>query len=91
MEIVTYILIILLLVLVGVSGLQFSYTFYVDRLNRMRQKHIRELERRCVLLRQQLEDAEQMLAERDAHIGRLFSESVTDDDVWAEVIDVESR
>ena len=82
-----YILIGLLLVLVGVAGLQFTYMFYLDRLDRERKKHVRYLERRNKRLTDKLESAEQRLTEQTAIIEKVYPEYVFDDELWADVID----
>ena len=82
-----YILIGLLLVLVGVTGLQFTYMFYLDRLDRERKQHVRYLERRNKRLTEQLELAEQRLADHPAILAKVDPEYVFDDELWADVID----
>lgn len=82
-----YILIGLLLVLVGVAGLQFTYMFYLDRLDRERKKHVRYLERRNKRLTDQLESAENRLADQTAIIEKVYPEYVFEDELWADVID----
>jgi hypothetical protein len=89
MQIVVFLLIGLVLVLVGVSGLQFSYMFYVDRLNRARSRHLRDLERRCLRLTESLDAARSTIAERDDLIRRYFADGAEGEDVWAEVIDID--
>lgn len=71
-----YVLIGLCLVLVGVTGLQFTYLAYVDRLNRERRKYLQALESKYAVLSERLAKAEHRLAEQ--------AESV---ESWAEVIE----
>ena len=87
MQIINYVLIVLLLVLVGVAGLQFTYLFYADRLDIERRKHLRDLERRAKELRSQLDVAEQKIAEQHALLERLVPEYIAEDDVWSDVIE----
>ena len=82
-----YILIGVSLVLVGVAGLQFTYMFYLDRLDRERKKHVRYLERRVKRLSDQLESTERRLADQTSVLEQIYPEYVFDDDAWAEVID----
>lgn len=87
MQILTYSLIVLLLVLVGVAGLQFSYMFYVDRLNRERKAYLRDLERRARRLNEKLEQAEAKIAEQSALLAKFVPEYVTEDETWADILD----
>ncbi len=77
-----YFLIGLCLVLVGVVGLQFTYLFYVDRLNRERRKYLKALEQRCHDLTARLEHAELRVAEQDELLETIFEE-----EPWADVIE----
>ena len=87
MQIINYVLIVLLLVLVGVAGLQFTYLFYADRLDRERRKHLRELERQAKQLRADLDRAEQKIAEQNALLQKYVPEYIGDEDVWSDVIE----
>ena len=82
-----YILIGLSLVLLGVVGLQFTYMFYLDRLDRERKKHLRHLERRNLSLAGQLEAANRRIAEHTAVIEKIYPDSVLEDESWADVIE----
>lgn len=73
----------LLFVLVGVAGLQFTYLFYFDRIDRERKKHIHELEQRSKTLAEKLDIAERRVEEQDKTLSELGVES----EVWAEVIE----
>lgn len=79
-----YLLIGLCLVLVGVAGLQFTYLFYVDRLNRERRKYLRELEHKCSDLAARLVQAERRITEQDE---MLTVNAKKEDEVWADVIE----
>lgn len=81
-----YVLIGLCLTLAGVAGLQLTYMFYLDRLDRERKRRLHELERKCVRLTARLEEAEQRIVDQDAVIATLYSES-SEDEPWAEVLD----
>ena len=77
----------LLFVVVSVAGLQFTYLFYLDRLDRERKKHIREVELRASSLAAQLDSAERRLAEQAALIERFVPELILEDEAWADLID----
>ena len=74
-----YALIGLLLVLVGIAGLQFTYLFYVNRLNGERRKYLQHLEDKCANLARRLESAERRVAEQ--------KKLIKDDEAWADVIE----
>ena len=74
-----YALIGLSLVLLGITGLQFSYLFYVDTLYRERKHYIQTLEQRLAELGRRLEEAEQLLAEQRELVG--------EEEAWADVIE----
>lgn len=80
-----YLLIGLCLVLVGVTGLQFAYLFYVDQLTRERRKYIKVLEHRCADLSARLEEAEHRIAERDELLKSVCDK--IEDEAWADVIE----
>lgn len=82
-----YLLIVLLLTLVGVAGLQFSYMFYVERLDRERKKHVRDLEKKARRLEHQLETANDKIAEQAVLIEKFVPEYIAEDDSWSEIID----
>lgn len=82
-----YILIGLSFVLVGVAGLQFSYLFYFDRVDRERRKHVRLLELKCLRLTERLEKAEDRIAEQNERLKAEYPEMQIDDEAWAEVIE----
>jgi len=83
----TYVLICLLFVLLGLSGFQFAYMFYFDRLDRERKHHVRTLERRASRLAARLRAAEARIAEQEAAIEHFRAASTTEDEAWAEVIE----
>lgn len=78
----SYFLIGLCLVLVGIAGLQFAYMFYLDRIHRERRKHINTLEKKCVHLTQRAERAEARIAELQQ-----FIPARKQGEVWAEIIE----
>ena len=82
-----YALIGLSLVLVGIAGLQFSYLFYADRLDRERRQHLIKLEHRCAALRSDLAAAQQKVVEQESLIRSLAPDLVLDDEVWVDLIE----
>jgi hypothetical protein len=83
-----YVLIGISLVLLGVAGLQFSYLFYLERLDRERKKHVRYLERENRRLSDELAAAEDRLAEQAAMLEQVYPEYVLgDEETWADVIE----
>lgn len=80
-----YALICLSLALVGVAGLQFTYLFYLDRVDRERKKLIHDLEVECRRLSTRLADAEARAAEQDQILSKMFVESTEDN--WADIIE----
>lgn len=59
----TFAIICLAFTLIGVVGLQFTYLFYVDRINKSQKRHIKQLERRIASLRTKLTDADRVIDE----------------------------
>jgi hypothetical protein len=82
-----YALIGLSLMLVGIAGLQFSYLFYADRLNKERRKMVAELEHRCQDLTARLETAEHQVAVQAELIDSLSPLIQKEDETWADVIE----
>lgn len=82
-----YILIGLCLVLVGIVGLQFTYMFYLDRIDRERKKHVRHLERSVKRLTEQLGSTGRRLADQNETPERVYPEYFFEDEQWADVID----
>ena len=82
-----YALIGLSLVLVGIAGLQFSYLFYADRLDRERRQHLIKLEHRCTALRSDLAAAQQKVVEQESLIRSLAPDLVLEDEVWVDLIE----
>ena len=80
-----YVLIGLCLVLLGVTGLQFSYLAYVDRMNRERRKYLKTLEDKYSALSTRLADAERRVAEQNDLLEQL-SPGITEE-IWADVIE----
>jgi hypothetical protein len=80
-----YALICLSLALVGVAGLQFTYLFYLDRVDKERKKLIHKLEVECRRLSNRLAEAEVRVAEQDLMLNKLLIES--GDEVWADIIE----
>jgi hypothetical protein len=74
------------LVLVGIAGLQFTYLFYLDRLDKERKKHIKTLEKRCLSLTARLKEAESRLVEQRDLIETAYPELAETED-WADLIE----
>lgn len=84
-----YLLICLSLSLAGITGLQFFYLAYLDRLDKDQKRRIKELEKHCQLLTKQLATAESSVADypdspAEGEILELTEED--DNEVWADVI-----
>jgi hypothetical protein len=82
-----FVLIGLSLVLAGLAGLQFIYLFYVDRLNRERRQHLKDLEKKCSRLTSRLEAAEALIREQDDLLEAAYPGMRRGDEVWADVIE----
>lgn len=82
-----FVLIFISLTLACISGFQFLYLAYLERVEMEHKKHLRELERHCKELTAKLHDAETQIAEQAKFIDS-FSEG---EEVWADVIDVDKR
>ena len=80
-----YALICLSLALLGIAGLQFTYLFYLDRVDKERKKLIHQLEVECRRLSARLADAEARVAEQDLLLNKLLVE--TNDELWADIIE----
>ena len=85
-QMLVYILMGLSLSLAGIAGLQLTYMFYLDRLDRERKKRLCELEKTCRNLTTRLEAAESYIAEQEKIIGTLEATHVADEN-WADVIE----
>jgi len=79
----SYILIGLSLSLFGLAGLQFFYLNYLERIDRSRKAHLRELEHRRKYLEQRLAEAESRIAEQD----KILEDYMEQEEAWAEVIE----
>ncbi len=82
-----YVLIGLCLSLVGVAGLQLLYLFYLDRIDRERQKRIVELEHRCLELSTRLASARARIEQQDEIIDNLELSRHRHEEVWADLLD----
>ena len=78
-----FVLIGVLFVLIGIAGLQFTYLFYFDRIDRERKKHIHDLEDRSRRLAERLETAERRIEEQD----KILDDAGIESEVWADVIE----
>lgn len=81
------ILIGLSLVLAGVAGLQFTYLYYADNMDRQRRIHLKALEQKCARLGSRLEAAETRLREQDDLLENAYPGLRKGDEIWAEVIE----
>ena len=81
-----YVLICLCLSLTGIAGLQMTYMFYLDRIDRERKKRLHELEHQCKVLTAQLREAREQLEEQ-GELLKTFYEECEEDELWADVID----
>jgi len=75
------------LVLLGIVGLQFMYLFYLERVYRERNRHIRFLERSADQLAEQLEAANRLITAQNELLEAAYPQMKMKDEVWAEVID----
>lgn len=81
-----YILIGLSLTLASLTGLQFFYLAYLERLNKEHKRRIYELERHGKYLSNRLSEAEQQIAEQKDLIGTVLDD-FEEEEVWADVIE----
>lgn len=81
-----YVLIILCLSLVGVTGLQFFYLTYLERIEKSHKRRIHELERQCQMFRARLRESEQQLAKQADLLDAAY-EGSEDEEIWADVIE----
>jgi hypothetical protein len=80
-----YALIGLSLALVGIAGLQFTYLFYLDRVDRDRKKLVHDLEMECRRLAKMVKEAEARLVEQEALLERSSLDAA--EEAWADIID----
>ena len=81
-----YVLIGLCLSLAGVAGLQFTYMFYLDRIDNERKKRLHELEKECRNLTNQLASVQSELKMKNDMLAAAFPE-FEEEEAWADVID----
>lgn len=84
-----YVVISIALILASITGLQFFYLAYLERVKQQQRRHLADLERRCEALARRVHTAEVKLAqylEMDA--GELLEE---EEEVWSEIIEDDSR
>lgn len=80
-----FVLIFISLTLVCITGFQFLYLAYLERVEVEHKKHLRELERHCKELTAKLHVAEEKIAEQ----AELIESMSGDEEVWADVIDAD--
>lgn len=79
-----YVLICISLTFVGIAAMQFLYLAYLERVEIEHKKRIRELERHCKYLTEQLHRTESQLTEQSKLIEDFYQD---EEEVWAEVIE----
>lgn len=83
-----YVLICLSLSLAGVAALQFFYLTYLERMDKLTKRTLREVERQNRHLKRRLLDAELQIAEQAKLIQSVYEEyEDEDEEVWADVIE----
>jgi uncharacterized coiled-coil protein SlyX len=82
-----FVLIFIALTLAAVTAFQFLYLAYLERVELEHKKRIRELERHCRELTAKLNEAEEQITAQ----SRLIESLSDTEEVWADVIDVDSR
>ncbi len=82
-----YVLIGLCFSLVGVAGLQLTYLFYLDRVDRERKKRLAELEHRCSDLFSKLSAAHSVIDEQNERIENLEVLNNRKEEIWADVLE----
>lgn len=82
-----YALIGLCLSLLGVSGLQLMYLFYLDRIDRERKKRLVELEHRCRDLSALLAKAKATIQAQETRIENLEILHDRGEEAWVDVLD----
>ena len=82
-----YVLIGLCFSLVGVAGLQLTYLFYLDRIDRERKKRLAELEHRASDLLSKLTAARRVIEEQRERIENLELLQSRSEEVWADVLE----
>ena len=80
-----YALICLSLALLGIAGLQFTYLFYLDKVDKERKRLIIKLEAECRRLSGRLSEAEAKLADQEERLFKFRAES--GEELWADIID----
>jgi len=81
-----YILICLSLSLAGIAGLQFTYLFYLDRLDRERKKRLNELEKECRDLSKRLRQAESQIIAHSELLETAYHDEENEES-WADLIE----
>lgn len=82
-----FVLIFISLTLACITGFQFLYLAYLERVEIEHKKHLRELERHCKELTAKLHKAEEQITEQAELINSLSA----GEEVWADVIDTDNR
>jgi hypothetical protein len=83
-----YVLICLALSLAGVAGLQFFYLAYLERMDKITKKSLREAELQNCYLKQRLREAELQIAEQAKLLESVYINTEDEEEeIWADVID----
>lgn len=83
-----YVLICLALSLAGVAGLQFFYLAYLERMDKITKKSLREAEQQNYYLKQRLLEAELQIAEQAKLLESVYIKTENEEEeIWADVID----
>jgi 16S rRNA C1402 (ribose-2'-O) methylase RsmI len=83
-----YVLICLSLSLAGVAGLQFFYLAYLERMDKVTKKRLREVEQQNYHLKQRLLETELQIAEQAKLLESVYvSTDCEEEEIWADVID----
>ena len=83
-----YVLICLTLSLAGVAGLQFFYLAYLEKMDKITKKSLREAERQNYRLKQRLLEADLQIAEQAKLLESVYvNADDEEEEIWADVID----
>ena len=81
-----YSLIGLCLVLLGISGLQFMYMFYIERVFNERRNYLKSLEAKYADVKERLAVAERRVSEQNELLETAYPDLGIEDELWADVI-----
>lgn len=81
-----YVLFGVSLTLASLTGLQFFYLYYLERMNKEHKTRIAELERHSKYLTKKLNEAERQISEQSDFIESIFDDT-GEEEIWADVIE----